>query len=135
MASKRSRRTAIQLTREQCVLLGRMIAMGAVSIAFLQLGKVNEGTPGLYRRHLLRRRPRLGGGDPSKHPGAKEGDTHVYFHPKSQRAFYLRFTDEGLTAYHCTRAPDDVRLRARGHRPRKQSGPSQGTNEVGVEWL
>ncbi|NQT82117.1 hypothetical protein HQ563_03785 [bacterium] len=106
MGSKRSRRTATHLTREQCIIFGLMIAMAAVAVA------PREPIPGLYRRHLLGRRARLGGVHPSKHPQAKEGDTHVYFHPESQRTFYLRFTDEGLTGYHSTHGPDDVRIPA-----------------------
>ena len=79
MASKSSRRTATQLTREQCVRFGRIEAI-----------------------------------DPSTRPEAKEGHTHVYFHPESQRTLYLGFTDDGLTAY---RSADGGRLSQRRTAP------------------
>ena len=48
--------------------------------------------------------------DQMKHSEAKPADTHIYYHPKSQRAFYLRFTEEGLMGYHSSHGPDDIKI-------------------------
>jgi hypothetical protein len=48
--------------------------------------------------------------DPIKHPEAQPDDTHVYFHPESQRTFYLRFTQDGLMGCHSSHGTADIKI-------------------------
>ena len=48
--------------------------------------------------------------DRTKHSEARPTDTHIYYHPQSQRAFYLRFTEDGLMGHHSSYGPDDINI-------------------------
>ena len=48
--------------------------------------------------------------DRTKYSEARPADTHVYYHPESQRVFYLRFTEDGLMGHHSSHGPDNIKV-------------------------
>lgn len=80
------------------------------------LGKaVNLAVKIAWRKHISQEEfeqmlGRLQPTDPIKHPEARADDTHVYFHPESQRTFYLRFTQEGLMGHHSSHSTAEIKI-------------------------